>query len=61
MTRRVPTMPAIKTELLDELLSGMSSPGDLLGDGGVFRRLKKALWNALWARSRRTNLAMRRV
>jgi putative transposase len=36
-------MPAIKTEVLDELLSGVSSPDDLLGDGGVFRRLKKAL------------------
>jgi Transposase, Mutator family len=36
-------MPAIKTEVLDELLSGVSSPEDLLGDGGIFRRLKKAL------------------
>ena len=36
-------MPPIKTELLDELLSGVSSPDDLLGDGGVFRQLKKAL------------------
>lgn len=36
-------MPPIKTELLDELLSGVSSPEDLLGDGGVFRQLKKAL------------------
>jgi len=33
----------IKTELLDELLGGVSSPDDLLGDGGVFRQLKKAL------------------
>jgi putative transposase len=33
----------IKTELLDELLAGVSSPDDLLGDGGVFRQLKKAL------------------
>lgn len=36
-------MPAIKTEVLDELLSEVSSPDDLLGDGGVFRQLKKAL------------------
>jgi putative transposase len=36
-------MPAIKTEVLDELLSGVNSPDDLLGDGGIFRQLKKAL------------------
>ena len=36
-------MPAIKPELLDELLSGVNSREDLLGDGGVFRQLKKAL------------------
>lgn len=36
-------MNAIKTELLDELLAGVSTPDDLLGDGGVFRQLKKAL------------------
>ena len=36
-------MPPIKTELLDELLAGVSSPDDLLGDGGVYRQLKKAL------------------
>ena len=36
-------MPPIKTELLDELLSGVASPDDLLGDGGIFRQLKKAL------------------
>jgi len=33
----------IKPELLDELLSGLSKPEDLLGDGGLFRELKKAL------------------
>ena len=33
----------IKPELLDELLSGLSRPEDLLGDGGLFRQLKKAL------------------
>lgn len=33
----------IKPELLDELLSGLSQPEDLLGEGGLFRDLKKAL------------------
>ncbi|WP_157219339.1 IS256 family transposase [Flavisphingomonas formosensis] len=33
----------IKPELLDELLSGLSKPDDLLGDDGLFRQLKKAL------------------
>jgi putative transposase len=33
----------IRPELLDEPLSGVKSPDDLLGDGGVFRQLKKAL------------------
>ncbi len=33
----------IKPELLDELLSGLSSPDELLGDAGLFRQLKKAL------------------
>lgn len=36
-------MPAIKTEVLDELLSGVESRDDLLDDGGIFRQLKKAL------------------
>lgn len=36
-------MPPIKPELLDQLLAGVSNPDDLLGDGGVFRQLKKAL------------------
>jgi putative transposase len=36
-------MPTIKSELLDELLSGVKTPDDLLGDGGIFRQLKKAL------------------
>ena len=36
-------MPAVKPEVLDELLSGVSSAEDLLGDGGIFRQLKKAL------------------
>jgi putative transposase len=33
----------IKQELLDELLSGVTSPDDLTGDDGLFRQLKKAL------------------
>ncbi len=36
-------MPAIKPEVLDELLAGVSSPEELMGDGGIFRQLKKAL------------------
>lgn len=33
----------IKPEVLDELLAGVSSPEDLMGDAGLFRQLKKAL------------------
>lgn len=33
----------IKPEILDELLSGVSSPEELIGDAGLFRQLKKAL------------------
>ncbi len=36
-------MTTIKPEVLDELLAGVSSPEDLMGDAGLFRRLKKAL------------------
>lgn len=36
-------MRTIKPELLDELLSGVTSPDDLMGDEGLFRQLKKAL------------------
>jgi putative transposase len=36
-------MTTIKPELLDELLSGISSPEDLMGDAGLFKQLKKAL------------------
>jgi hypothetical protein len=32
----------IKQELLDDLLSGVSSPDDLLGDEGLFRQLNGA-------------------
>ncbi len=31
----------IKPELLDELLSGVTSSEELLGDAGLFRQLKK--------------------
>lgn len=36
-------MPEIKPELLDELLSGVTSPEDLTGEAGLFKQLKKAL------------------
>ena len=36
-------MTTIKPELLDELLSGVSSPEELMGDAGLFKQLKKAL------------------
>jgi len=34
---------AIKQELIDELLSDYQNPEDLLGEGGIFKELKKAL------------------
>jgi putative transposase len=36
-------MTTIKTEVLDQLLAGVSTPADLMGDAGLFRQLKKAL------------------
>jgi hypothetical protein len=33
-------MTTIKPEVLDELLSGVSSPEDLMGDAGLFKQLK---------------------
>ena len=36
-------MATIKPEVLDELLAGVSSPDDLMGDAGLFKQLKKAL------------------
>jgi len=36
-------MTTIKPEILDALLSGVSSPEELMGDAGLFRQLKKAL------------------
>lgn len=34
---------AIKGELLDQLLEGYQKPEDLLGEGGIFQELNKAL------------------
>jgi transposase-like protein len=34
---------AIRDELIEELLQGYSSPQDLLGEGGLFKELKKRL------------------
>ena len=34
---------AIKDELLEQLLEGYQKPEDLLGEGGIFQELKKAL------------------
>jgi putative transposase len=34
---------AIKQEIIDELLSNYKNPEDLLGEGGLFKELKKAL------------------
>jgi putative transposase len=36
-------MTTIKSEVLDELLAGCTTPDDVLGEGGVFKQLKKAL------------------
>jgi transposase-like protein len=36
-------MTTIRSELLDELLSGYERPEDLLGEEGLFKQLKKAL------------------
>jgi putative transposase len=36
-------MTTIKPEVLDELLAGLSSPDELMGDAGLFKQLKKAL------------------
>jgi putative transposase len=36
-------MTTIKPELLDELLAGVSSPEELMGDAGLFKTLKKAM------------------
>ena len=34
---------AIKKEIIDEILSNYKNPEDLLGEGGIFKELKKAL------------------
>ncbi len=36
-------MTTIRPEVSDELLAGVSSPEDLMGDAGLFRQIKKAL------------------
>ena len=36
-------MTTLRPELLDELLADYETPGDLLGDEGLFKQLKKAL------------------
>lgn len=43
MGRKRKKEPAIRTELLDELLEGYENPEDLLGKDGVFDQMKKAL------------------
>ena len=32
---------AIKQEIIDELLTNYKNPDDLLGEGGIFKELKK--------------------
>ena len=43
----------ISRELLDELLSGVERPEDLLGDKGLMKELKVRMehlgWNECWA------------
>jgi putative transposase len=43
MTRTTTKGDGFKPEILDELLAGMSSPEELMGDAGLFKQLKKAL------------------
>jgi hypothetical protein len=45
------TTMTITKKLLDELLSGVENANDLLGDKGLMRELKVALWNGCLARS----------
>lgn len=35
---------AINKEIIDELLSHYENPEDLLGEGGIYKELKKARW-----------------
>jgi hypothetical protein len=42
MTKTTTKPEILKPEILDELLAGMSSPEELMGDGGLFKQLKKA-------------------
>ena len=43
MTKTTTKSEIFKPETLDELLAGMSSPEELMGDAGLFKQLKKAL------------------
>lgn len=43
MTKTTRRAEPFNPEVLDELLSGMSSPEELLGEAGLFKSLKKAL------------------
>jgi hypothetical protein len=43
MTDETRRASEIAPEVLDQLLAGYAKPGDLTGDDGLFRRLKKAL------------------
>jgi transposase-like protein len=43
MTKTTNKPEPFKPEVLDELLAGMSSPEELMGDAGLFKQLKKAL------------------
>ncbi len=43
MTKPTTKPEIFKPEILDELLAGMSSPEELMGDAGLFKQLKKAL------------------
>src|SRR5665213_4173873 len=43
MTKTTTKPEIFKPEILDELLAGMSSPEELMGDAGLFKQLKKAL------------------
>jgi CRP-like cAMP-binding protein len=50
----------IKSEHLDELLSGYEKPEDLVGENGLFKQLKKALLErALGAEFSATRRAIR--
>ncbi len=49
MTKTTTKPEIFKPEILDELLAGMSSPEELMGDAGLFGQLKKALMERVLA------------